>query len=144
VRAIGTPVLNVGPLAGTMAALGMPLYGCQTPDGYSNTQETWLNPDAMMLRLSFATAIGVGRLPIGRPVSDFAGGDEPAPESGRMRPAAMVVPRETGEMMAVPDAAQLAMTLGGMFSSRTTEAIEVAPPRLRAPLIIGSPEFMMR
>ena len=33
---------------------------CQTPNGYANTQEAWLNPDAMMTRLSFATALGIG------------------------------------------------------------------------------------
>jgi uncharacterized protein (DUF1800 family) len=32
-RATGVEVLNVRPLAGLMAQLGMPLYGCQTPDG---------------------------------------------------------------------------------------------------------------
>jgi uncharacterized protein (DUF1800 family) len=72
-RATGGEVLNVRPLAGLMAQLGMPLYGCQTPDGYKNTAEAWLNPDGMMMRLSFATALGAGRLPLERPV-DF--GDE--------------------------------------------------------------------
>ncbi len=48
----------------------MPLYGCQTPDGYKQTQAAWLNPDAMMLRLSFATALGTGRLPIEMPPPD--------------------------------------------------------------------------
>jgi uncharacterized protein (DUF1800 family) len=56
VRAAGTPVTNFRPLAGTMQLLGMPTYGCLTPNGYSNTQDAWLNPDAMMARLSFATA----------------------------------------------------------------------------------------
>ena len=67
VRAAGVPLVNVLPLAGTMAQLGMPLYGCQTPDGYKNTRAAWLNPDAMMTRLSFATALGSGRLPLERP-----------------------------------------------------------------------------
>ncbi|HXZ88021.1 MAG TPA: DUF1800 domain-containing protein, partial [Candidatus Binataceae bacterium] len=142
VRASGTPVRNVLPLAGTMARLGMPLYGCQTPDGYKNTQEAWLNPDAMMTRLSFATALGVGRLPLERPMSEFAGGDEPAP-GGTPRATAVPAPDAHGWMQA-PDAAELAMTLGGMLSARTKAAVEDAPPRLRASMIIGSPEFMMR
>jgi uncharacterized protein (DUF1800 family) len=37
--------------------LGMPLYGCQMPDGYKNTQAAWLNPDSMTRRLSFATSL---------------------------------------------------------------------------------------
>lgn len=40
---------------GVLTRLGMPLYGCQTPDGYKNTQEAWLNPDALSRRIAFAT-----------------------------------------------------------------------------------------
>ena len=38
----------------------------------------------------------------------------------------------------------LATTLGDAFSPRTAEAVESAPVQLRAPLILGSPEFMLR
>ncbi|MCG2583677.1 DUF1800 domain-containing protein [Massilia sp. TS11] len=64
VRATGLPVRNVGPLVATLNQLGMPLYGCQTPDGYKNTQDAWLNPDALSRRIAFATALGSGRLGI--------------------------------------------------------------------------------
>jgi uncharacterized protein (DUF1800 family) len=63
-RASAAPLVNVGPLVNTMSQLGMPLYGCQTPDGYKNTQEAWLNPDALTRRIAFATALGQGRLPL--------------------------------------------------------------------------------
>jgi uncharacterized protein (DUF1800 family) len=63
-RAAGTPVENVGPLASTMSRLGMPLYGCQTPDGYKDTQDAWLNPDALTRRIAFATALATGKLPL--------------------------------------------------------------------------------
>ncbi len=43
---------------------GMPLHGCQTPDGYKNTEAAWLNPEATTRRISFATALGSGRLPM--------------------------------------------------------------------------------
>jgi uncharacterized protein (DUF1800 family) len=62
VRASAAPVLNVAPLLATMAQLGMPLYGCQTPDGYKNTQDAWLNPDALTRRITFATALAGGKL----------------------------------------------------------------------------------
>ncbi len=67
VRATGVPIRNYRPLYGTMQILGMPLYACQTPNGYANTQDAWLNPDAMMTRLSFATALGSGNLPLENP-----------------------------------------------------------------------------
>lgn len=37
---------------------GQPLYQCQTPDGYKNTREAWLNPDGLMKRMEFATRLG--------------------------------------------------------------------------------------
>jgi hypothetical protein len=46
--------------------------------------------------------------------------------------------------MVPPDPATLATTLGGQFSPRTAEAVEAAPAQLRSPLILGSPEFMLR
>lgn len=64
VRAGAAPVANIAPLLGTMAQLGMPLYGCQTPNGYKNTQDAWLNPDALTRRITFATALAAGKLPV--------------------------------------------------------------------------------
>jgi uncharacterized protein (DUF1800 family) len=63
-RAAGTPVLDVKPLLGAMRQLGMPLYGCQTPDGYKNTEAAWLNPDALSRRIAFATTLAGGRQPL--------------------------------------------------------------------------------
>ncbi|MDE2441862.1 MAG: DUF1800 domain-containing protein, partial [Betaproteobacteria bacterium] len=62
-RAAEQPVDDVRPLLGALRQQGMPLYGCQTPDGYKNTETAWLNPDAMTRRVAFATALGGGRLP---------------------------------------------------------------------------------
>ncbi|TFW17210.1 DUF1800 domain-containing protein, partial [Massilia arenosa] len=66
VRASGVQVQNVQPLVGALNQLGMPLYGCQTPDGYKNTQEAWLNPNALTRRIAFATALGTGKLALDR------------------------------------------------------------------------------
>lgn len=62
VRAADLPLTDVRPLLATLRQLGMPLYGCQTPDGYKNTQAAWLNPDAITRRIAFATALAAGRL----------------------------------------------------------------------------------
>ena len=55
-------------IKGILGQLGMKLYGCRTPDGYKNTQEAWLNPDAIMRRISFATIISRGQLNQGKPI----------------------------------------------------------------------------
>jgi len=143
-RAAGVPVVNIRPLAGAMVQLGMPLYGCQTPDGYKQTQEAWLSPDAMMMRLSFATALGAGRLPLQSPMDEFARDEGGGTHEGAMRPAVMRMPPAAVEAPVAPDPATLAVTVGDLLSPRTLDAIQAAPPRLRAPLILGSPEFMMR
>jgi uncharacterized protein (DUF1800 family) len=57
VRAAGVALGNVKPLLGAMDQLGMPLFGCLTPDGYKNTEDAWLSPDATTRRISFATAL---------------------------------------------------------------------------------------
>jgi len=78
VRLTGVPdITNYRPLFGTMTLLGMAPYAHETPDGYANTREAWLNPDAMMTRLSFATALGQGHLPLLAPPFEAGGGGAP-------------------------------------------------------------------
>jgi uncharacterized protein (DUF1800 family) len=154
VRASGAPVRNYRPLFGTMQILGMPIYGCLTPNGYANTQDAWLNPDAMMTRLSFATALGSGNLPLENPPFEEGPGAAGAQNRDKEPP---VVPRNgggrvninfnnnpKGPKMTPPDPELLASTLGNYFSPNTAAAVEASPPNLRAPLILGSPEFMKR
>ena len=143
-RASGVPVVNVRPLAAAMTSLGMPLYGCQTPDGYKQTQQAWLSPSAMMMRLSFATALGMGRLPLQRPIDEFAQYENGRMQAPAIRPAEMRLPPSGANVVAEPDPVALALTIGDLLSAHTREAVLAAPPKLRAPLILGSPEFMMR
>ncbi|HNB22561.1 MAG TPA: DUF1800 domain-containing protein [Candidatus Melainabacteria bacterium] len=62
-RATDARINNVMPLLAFLKQAGQPLYKCLTPDGYKNTQEAWLNPDSLINRLNFATALGANRLP---------------------------------------------------------------------------------
>jgi uncharacterized protein (DUF1800 family) len=34
--------------------MGEPLYRCLTPNGYSNTNDQWLNSDALLKRIDFS------------------------------------------------------------------------------------------
>lgn len=68
-RAIGNEVDNFRPINGILDQLGMPLYGCITPDGYKNTQEAWLNSDTMIRRSSLAVPLSGGLLGKGEPIS---------------------------------------------------------------------------
>lgn len=93
VRASGVSITNIRPIRGTIGLLGMPVYGCLTPDGYKNTQAAWLNPSAMTQRLNFVTALSSGRLPLNQqqPVNTLEQMDgskpEPAAQSNRIKSA---------------------------------------------------------
>jgi uncharacterized protein (DUF1800 family) len=147
-RASATPTVNIAPLLGAMSQLGMPLYGCQTPDGYKNTQDAWLNPDALTRRITFATALAGGKLALAtRP---------PVP----VRPAAMRAQMDnamdgamsgtmSGTLKPAPatpalDAAQLQATLAGSVSNRTLTTVAASAEPLRAAMLLGSPDFMQR
>ncbi len=115
VRAAAVPVTNVEPLVGALNQLGMPLYGCQTPDGYRNTQDAWLNPDALTRRIAFVTALAAGRLP------QVPQGDAPPHEPVRVQ-----------------------APLAGSGSARTLGIVQRNPDNLRAAMLLGSPDFMQR
>ncbi|MBD2481739.1 DUF1800 domain-containing protein [Planktothrix sp. FACHB-1365] len=66
-RVVGT-VTNFEPLDGILNQLGMPLYGCPSPDGYKNIQSAWLNPDAMVRRSSLSVPLSRGLLDDGKPI----------------------------------------------------------------------------
>ena len=109
-RATDTREQNFRLIAGSLRQMGMPIYGCPTPDGYKNIEEAWLNPDAMIRRISLTTALANGRL---------------------------------GRNSSV-DAQQLGKTLGNNFSAKTQQIIDANPEKMRAILMLGSPEFMRR
>jgi len=57
-RATGAPPDSAKAALAALNRLGMPLYGCQTPDGYKSTWQAWLNPDALALRIGYAVQLG--------------------------------------------------------------------------------------
>lgn len=44
-------------IRGMISSLSMPIYSCIPPTGYKNTQDVWLNSQAMLQRIGFAAAI---------------------------------------------------------------------------------------
>jgi uncharacterized protein (DUF1800 family) len=125
IRSTGLEINNVKPLNSLLSQLGMPVYGCISPNGYKNTQEAWLNPDSMTRRLNFATNLAKGKLPISAATTTAVN-------------SAPTVP-----MVAI-DPVKLAATLGNNFSVQTQQAIATSNPEIRAALILGSPEFMKK
>ena len=144
VRSTGIPITNVRPLLATLRDLGQPLFGCQTPDGYKDTQSDWLNPSAITQRVNFATALASGRLPLLR-------GDDP---DSRLAQGVKAMERQTDRAMQRDDAVAgstppvdanaLLATLGSSITAKTRAAVDASGPALRAALVLGSPDFMQR
>jgi hypothetical protein len=138
-RASAAPLVNIAPLLGTMNQLGMPLYGCQTPDGYKNTQAAWLNPDALTRRITFATALATGKLPLAS-----APAQPGMPPAMGGAPEAAVKPAPAPMPAPVLDPDQLRLTLGSAISGRTSTTVAASAEPLRAAMLLGSPDFMQR
>ncbi len=61
-----------------IARMGQPLYGFQTPNGYSDLAENWVNTGALLERMNFGLALVSNRIPgtrvdLSRFVSDMKG-----------------------------------------------------------------------
>jgi uncharacterized protein (DUF1800 family) len=63
VRASGAEVTNPAALVQALNKLGMPLYGMQTPQGYSWKQDDWVNTGALVSRMNFALVLSANRIP---------------------------------------------------------------------------------
>ncbi|MDP9040075.1 MAG: DUF1800 domain-containing protein [Acidobacteriota bacterium] len=62
VRAAGAQVNNPSALVSALDKLGMPLYGMQTPNGYSWASEPWVSTGALVARMNFALVLAADRL----------------------------------------------------------------------------------
>ncbi|HKD60355.1 MAG TPA: DUF1800 domain-containing protein [Terracidiphilus sp.] len=62
-RASNASIENLQPLANATREMGMPLYGCVTPNGYSWKADTWVSTNALVNRMNFALSFAANRLP---------------------------------------------------------------------------------
>jgi hypothetical protein len=62
-RASGATVTNALPLVQAMDRLGMPIYGMQTPNGYSWKADDWVSSNALISRMNFALVLSGGKVP---------------------------------------------------------------------------------
>jgi hypothetical protein len=62
-RASDASIRNLRPIANELRALGMPLYGCVPPTGYSWQACAWISTGALVDRMNFALGLAANRLP---------------------------------------------------------------------------------
>ncbi len=138
-RASGLPINNIRPLLRTLNQLGEPLYGCQTPDGYKNTEDAWLNPDGITRRINFATVLAAGKLPLAASPNDALN----AMGTVMQTSAAAAQPADNGKKSSpAVDAQALLATLGETISPKTRDTVMQSDAGLRSAMILGSPDFM--
>ncbi len=62
-RASDATIHNALPLVQAMDKLGMPIYGMQTPNGYSWEHDSWVSSNALISRMNFALVLSGDLLP---------------------------------------------------------------------------------
>ena len=159
VRATGASVVNPQPLIGELRQLGMPLYGCQPPTGYSMTADAWVNTGALLSRMNFALQLVSGSIspapPPGRPGGQgqgAAGRIGPPGRFGGPGPGAFGRgPIQVDVASLAPDTSEQSRTnlvdnmLAGKVSDATMQTLARAEtPQQLIALTLGSPEFQRR
>ncbi len=172
VRATGGDVVHPAALVEAIGQLGMPLYGCQTPNGYAWTSDAWLNSGDLLDRMNFSLALAdnnAGTLmrwddllgitaPDGESAQSKEEGletvllDEPASEQTR-EAALGELNQEQNAPVGDETRPQLARRVNFIrpreFGQLLLAAAPLPPPAdqesaLLAGLLLGSPEFQRR
>ncbi len=169
VRAAGSQVDNAAGLETAIADLGMPVYGMQTPQGYSMKADAWNSTTQLVNRMNFAMALATDRVAgVHTDASSLLGpdaaGDTPEQKAAWLEAELLHEPvsartarsilgqvaldrtQQTAELKQVAAirgrgyAQQLSGADGPMFGAM------VADPQaaLAVGLILGSPEFQRR
>jgi uncharacterized protein (DUF1800 family) len=156
VRATGATIADAQPLAVALRNLGMPLYGCQPPTGYSMTADAWVNTGALINRMNFAVGlVGGGRIVAEARIARAAGAADrgPARAAGPGRGPRSVArsPLRIDLPALAPDtgAASRAALIGGVLAGEASDATRATLDRAESPshlvaLVLGSPEFQRR
>ncbi len=63
IRALGAETNGNPQLHQWIARMGEPLYGYQTPNGYADTAESWVNTGGLLERMNFGLALASNRIP---------------------------------------------------------------------------------
>ena len=160
-RATNATIVNAQPIVGALAQqLGMPLYGCQPPTGYSMTADAWVNTGSLLNRMNFALQLVSGGQPP-RPNRGFGPQQANAPRPNQPDLQNRALPGGRGQLARAPiqvdvralaqDTSEAARTqlvqsvLAGDVSAATEQTLARATtPHQLIALTLGSPEFQRR
>jgi uncharacterized protein (DUF1800 family) len=63
VRASGSEIANTQPLVNMLNQMGMPLYACVPPTGYSAKADEWVSTGALVTRMNFGLSLATNHFP---------------------------------------------------------------------------------
>ncbi|MGB6191263.1 MAG: DUF1800 domain-containing protein, partial [Terracidiphilus sp.] len=165
VRASDAEIGSLRPLANALRSMGMPLYGCVPPTGYSWEASAWVSTGALVDRMNFALALAANKLPdIGTnwsPPADSSAGatlstGTPTPEAEELRLESLVTPGGVSESTRTAVLQQFeqqnptTQSANPDASTARPAAFRMQPTPLErqdamlAGLLLGSPEFQRR
>jgi uncharacterized protein (DUF1800 family) len=85
-RTLGAETTGGPQLHQWIARMGEPLYGFQTPNGYSDSAESWVNTGGLLERLNFGLALASNRIPGTRvDLKRFAGNTAAGPDFDKVK-----------------------------------------------------------
>lgn len=170
-RAANADIENLQPLANAVREMGMPLYGCVTPNGYSWKADPWVSTNALVNRMNFALSLAANRLPgisIAWDPTETVGNDTtaleanpaaPDPQTEEARLEAVLLAggvsdstraavlqqfeQQKAQNMNAPAAMPVIGADRQKFRARAVSDSE-RQDQLLAGLLIGSPEFQRR
>jgi uncharacterized protein (DUF1800 family) len=122
VRAARVETVSVLPFVQSLRDLGMPLYMCQPPTGYSDKAEAWVNTGALLNRMNFAVAL----------------------TSGRMRGGRGQAARAADRAQVSSDTIASAVMAGDVSESTSATVAKATTAPQAVALLLGSPEFQKR
>lgn len=126
-RITGARIDSALGVARTLQQLGMPLYFCQPPTGYSDRADAWVNTGALINRMNFALALAGNRIPgVTADLGLVFGSEQPSLDTRQHE--------KLVETILQNDASEA--TIGTL--RKTTELTELAA------LTLGAPEFQRR
>ncbi|HZZ39810.1 MAG TPA: DUF1800 domain-containing protein [Acidobacteriaceae bacterium] len=170
VRATGGEVVHPAALVEAIGQLGMPLYGCQTPNGYAWTAEAWLNSGELLDRMNFSMALADNSagtamewdklLGIAVPQEESAAAKEsrletallgePVSEHTRSAALGQLAQEQNVPGSDIPKAPRRVNFVRPLEFGQLLQAVAPLPPpadadaALLAGLLLGSPEFQRR
>ncbi|HEY8255345.1 MAG TPA: DUF1800 domain-containing protein, partial [Rhizomicrobium sp.] len=148
VRALyGNQVIsNPLPLIAWLNRMGEPLYGHETPDGYSLTAASWSGPGEMTTRFEVAQQIGAGAANLFKPIdpqmlANLRANFQKNPDAGLQ----MIMQPEPGGSAPMLQETAYYTSVSPALSPATANAIAQGKSQAdRNMLFLSSPEFMRR